>query len=64
MRDSILQRLPFCILVLCVVQEEVVNLPHFILSCEMLVCEMHVFLSDVFYNDVHIYAISRVNSGF
>ena len=53
-----------CILVLCVVQEEGGNLPHFILSCEMLVCEMHVFLSDVFYNDVHIYAISRVSSGF
>ena len=40
---------------LCVVQDEVGNQPHFILSCEMPVCEMHVFLSDVFYNDVHIY---------
>ena len=49
---------------LCIVHEEGGNLPHFILSCEMLVCEMHVFLSDVIYNDVLIYAISRVNSGF
>ena len=40
---------------LCVVQEEGGNLPHLILSCEMLVYEMHVFLRDVFCNDVHIY---------